>query len=34
MASGLNLTAFNAALKEHYTNDRVEDMVYKNNPLA
>lgn len=31
MASGLDLTAFNAALKEHYTADRVEDMVYKDN---
>lgn len=29
--SGLDLTAFNGALKEHYTKDRVEDMVYKRN---
>lgn len=31
--SGMDLTAFNAALKEHYTSDRVEDMVYKDNPF-
>ena len=29
----LDLTTFAAALKQHYTNDRVENMVYKNNPL-
>jgi hypothetical protein len=29
----LNLTTFAAALKQHYTNDRVENMVYKDNPL-
>jgi hypothetical protein len=33
MASGLDLTAFDAALKQHYTSDRVEDMVYRDNPL-
>ena len=30
---GLDLTSFDAALKQHYTNDRVEDMVYKRNPF-
>lgn len=29
----LNLTSFDAALKEYYTDDAVEDMVYENNPL-
>lgn len=29
----LDLSAFDAALKQHYTSDRVEDMVYKDNPL-
>ncbi len=29
----LDLTTFASALKEHYTNDRVESMVYKDNPL-
>lgn len=29
----LDLTAFDAALKEHYTDDRVEDMVYRDNPF-
>jgi hypothetical protein len=29
----MDLTAFDAALKEYYTSDRVEDMVYKDNPL-
>lgn len=29
----LDLTSFAAALKEHYTDDRVENMVYKDNPL-
>lgn len=33
MASGMDLTAYDAALKQHYTNDRVEDMVYKDNPF-
>ena len=33
MASGLGLTEFDAALKQHYTADRVEDMVYKDNPF-
>ncbi len=32
MTSGLDLTAFDGALKQHYTADRVEDMVYKDNP--
>lgn len=29
----LDLTTFAAALKQHYTSDRVENMVYKDNPL-
>lgn len=29
----LDLTSFDAALKEYYTDDAVEDMTYKNNPL-
>lgn len=29
----LDLTSFSAALKQHYTSDRVENMVYKDNPL-
>jgi hypothetical protein len=29
----MNLTAFNAALKEHYTGDRVEDMTYRDFPF-
>ena len=29
---GLDMTAFDAGLKDHYTHDRVEDMVYKQNP--
>jgi hypothetical protein len=29
----LDLTSFAAALKEHYTDDRVMHMVYKDNPL-
>lgn len=29
----LDLTSFDAALKEYYTPDAVEDMVYKDNPL-
>lgn len=29
----LDLTSFAAALKEHYTSDRVENMVYADNPL-
>lgn len=33
MAPALDLTSFNAALKEYYTPDAVKDMVYKNNPL-
>lgn len=33
MASGQDLTAFDAALKVHYTSDRVEDMVYRDNPF-
>src|SRR3990167_3307164 len=32
MAS-MTLTAFDAALKEYYTKDKIENMVYKNNPL-
>jgi hypothetical protein len=30
---GLDLTSFDAALKQHYTSDRVENMVYMDNPL-
>lgn len=30
---GLDLTSFDAALKTHYTDDRVENMVLTNNPL-
>lgn len=29
----LNMTTFEAALKVHYTDDRVKNMVYSNNPL-
>lgn len=29
----LDLTSFAAALKQHYTNDRIENMVYADNPL-
>jgi len=29
----LDLTSFDAALKQHYTNDAVEDLVYKDNPF-
>jgi len=29
----LDLTSFDAALKQHYTADRVENMVYADNPL-
>jgi hypothetical protein len=29
----LDLTSFAAALKSHYTNDKVENMVYQDNPL-
>lgn len=32
MAS-LDLSSFASALKQHYTRDRVENMVYKDNPL-
>lgn len=30
---GLDLTTFNAALKEYYSQDRVENLVYKKNPF-
>lgn len=30
---GLDLTTFDAALKSHYTDDRVENMVFADNPL-
>ena len=30
---GLDLTSFDAALKSHYTDDRVENAVYADNPL-
>jgi hypothetical protein len=29
----LDLTSFSSALKQHYTNEKVENMVYKDNPL-
>ena len=29
----LDMTSFDAALKVHYTDDRVKNLVYKNNPL-
>jgi hypothetical protein len=29
----LDLTSFASALKQHYTSDRIENMVYKNNPF-
>lgn len=29
----LDLTSFDAALKQHYTRDRVENLVYSDNPL-
>lgn len=29
----LDLTSFASALKQHYTSDRVENMVYQDNPL-
>lgn len=29
----LDVTAFTAALKQHYTNDQVENLVYKDNPF-
>lgn len=29
----LDLTSFASALKQHYTNDRIENMVYSDNPL-
>lgn len=29
----LDLTSFDAALKQHYTSDRIENMVYADNPL-
>jgi hypothetical protein len=29
----LDLTSFDAALKQHYTNDMIENLVYKDNPL-
>lgn len=29
----LDMTSFDAALKEHYTDDRVENMTYMDNPL-
>lgn len=29
----LDLTSFDSALKQHYTNDRVENMVYMDNPF-
>jgi len=29
----LDMTSFASALKQHYTSDRVENMVYSDNPL-
>lgn len=29
----LDLTTFSSALKQHYTSDRIENMVYRDNPL-
>lgn len=29
----LDLTSFASALKQHYTDDRVQNMVYMDNPL-
>ena len=29
----LDITSFDAALKQHYTSDRIENMVYSDNPL-
>ena len=29
----LDLTTFSSALKQHYTTDRIENMVYRDNPL-
>ena len=29
----LDMTSFASALKQHYTSDRVENMVYADNPL-
>lgn len=29
----LDMTSFDAALKQHYTKDRIQNMVYKDNPL-
>ena len=29
----LDLTSFDAALKQHYTSENVENMVYMDNPL-
>lgn len=30
---GLDMTSFAAALKQHYTDDRIQNMVYKDRPL-
>jgi len=29
----LDLTSFSAALKQHYTSDKIENLVYQDNPL-
>ena len=29
----LNMTTFAAALKQHYTGEKIENMVYKDNPF-
>lgn len=31
--AALDMTSFDAALKQHYTPQRIEDMVYRDNPL-
>lgn len=31
--AALDMTSFSSALKQHYTNDRIENMVYRDNPL-
>ena len=33
MAASQSVANFAAALKQHYTNERIENMVYKDNPF-
>ena len=33
MATSQSVSNFAAALKQHYTNERIENMVYKDNPF-